>query len=97
MKDISSVDKLEKFMNEVRLLSLCYTPHVLGIEAVSISGTFVRTHGLKRQIVYHVTQYAKYGELFRLIKESECFDEILSRTYFLQLLNGITNSLFFRT
>ena len=88
MKDISSLEKLESFMNEVRLLSCCTSPHVVEIQAVSISGVLVNSFGQKQTVVYHVTQYAKHGELFRLIKETECFDERLARTYYLQLLKG---------
>ena len=89
MKDITSIDKLEKFMNEVRLLASCSSSQVVEIQAVSINGTLINSHGQKRTVVYHVTQYAKHGELYRLIKETESFDEKLGRTYFVQLLKGL--------
>ncbi len=89
MKDISSPEKLEKFMNEVRLLSSCTSAHIVEIQAVSINGTLITSQGQKKTVVYHVTQYAQHGELFRLIKETECFDEKLARSYFVQLLKGL--------
>ncbi len=89
MKDVTSLDKLEKFMNEARLLALCTSEHVIGLQAVFINGTLVNSRGQKRAVVYHVTQYASYGELYRLVKETEFFDERLARTYFFQLLKGL--------
>ncbi len=88
MKDMNSLDKLEKFMNEARLLSLCSEPSVVGMRAVSIAGTLVNQMGHKRNIVYHVTCYAKYGELYQIIKDTGSFSERLARTYFLQLIKG---------
>ena len=94
MKDISSLDKLEKFMNEARLLSLCNEPSIVRMRGVSIAGTLVNQAGHKRNIVYHVTCYAKFGELYQIIKDTGSFSEPLARTYFLQLLKGtLTSSL----
>ena len=87
MKDMNSLDKLEKFLNEARLLSLCSESSIVGIKAVSISGTLISA-GHKRPVVYHVTNYAKYGELYNLIKDTGSFSERLARTYFVQLLRG---------
>jgi serine/threonine protein kinase len=89
MKDVSSQEQLEKFMNEVRLLASCEFEHIVRIKAVSINGVFVNMHGQKKIVVYHVTQYARQGEFYRLLKETQWFDEKLARTYFVQLLKGI--------
>jgi len=89
MKDVSSIEKLEKFMNEVRLLSSSSWQNIVELQAVSINGILTNSHGQKRNVVYHVTQFAKYGEIFQLIKETECFNEKLARTYFIQLLKGL--------
>ena len=93
MKDINSLEKLEKFMNEARLLSLCSEPNIVRMRAVSIAGTLVNQAGHKRNIVYHVTCYAMYGELYQLIKDTGCFSERLARTYFLQLLKGMCGTI----
>ena len=87
MKDASSLEKLDKFLNEARLLSFCSDASIVGIKAVSISGTYC-TVSHKRPVVYHVTHYAKYGELYNLIKDTGPFSERLARTYFVQLLKG---------
>ncbi len=87
MKDVSSFEKLDKFLNEARLLSFCADSSIVGIKAVSISGTYC-TAGHKRPVVYHVTRFAKYGEIYNLIKDTGSFAEPLARTYFVQLLRG---------
>ena len=90
MKDITSIDKLDKFMNEVRLLSSSISTYIVEIQTVSVNGTFVSASGQKKAVVYHATQYAGFGELYKLVKETGCFDERLARTYFLQLMKGKT-------
>jgi len=89
MKDISSHEQLEKFMNEVRLLASCEFERIIRLKAASINGVLVNMHGQKSIVVYHVTQYARHGEFYRLLKETQCFDEKLARTYFVQLLKGV--------
>ena len=88
MNDTNSIDKIERFMNEVRLLSACLFAHVVGIHFAVINGIFQGPYGQKRTVVYHVTSYAKYGELYRIVRETEHFKEPLARTYILQLLKG---------
>lgn len=89
MKDVSSAEQLEKFMNEVRLLASCEFEHIVRMEEVSINAVFVSARGHKKTVVYHATQCARHGEFYRLLKETQCFDEKLARTYFIQLLKGI--------
>ena len=89
MKDVSSRDNLEKFMNEVRPLSVCESDHIVNLQAISINGVLVNSQGQKRTVIYHVTKYARNGEFYRFIRETECIDEKLARTYFIQLLKGI--------
>lgn len=89
MKDVSSNEQVEKFMNEVRYLASCDYKHIIQVQTVSINAILVTANGSKKVVVYHVTQYAKHGEFYRLLTETQYFDEKLARTYFVQLLKGI--------
>ncbi len=80
---------LAGFMNEVRLLASCHDPRVVVLRAASVAGTLVKTSGDKREVVYHVTDCARFGEIFKILKKTGPFDERVARTYFHQLLKGI--------
>ena len=88
MKKVTSTSELESFMNEVKLLSQCEFKHIVGIRSVSVSGILVKPSKQKQEIVYHVTNYAKYGELYSILKCIGPFSEKLARTFFTQLLKG---------
>lgn len=89
MKDANSAEKLDKFMNEIRILSLCDHPNVIQLKSVSIMGTFITSGSQKRTIVYHVSNYAKYGELYKIIQEIGGLPEKIARVWFIQLLNAL--------
>jgi serine/threonine protein kinase len=85
---VNSPEKLLYFMNEVRLLSQCYQKHVVEITTASVSGTLIKARGIKKTAVYYVMAHARYGEIYRLIKETGRLSEIQARTFFSQLLDG---------
>ncbi len=87
-QQVNTPEKLAYFMNEVRLLAMCPSKHVVEILSVSISGTIVTPAGRKKPVVYYVMCYAKHGEIYRLVRETGRFAETLARTFFLQLLEG---------
>jgi serine/threonine protein kinase len=91
MKDdcVNSAEKLEKFMNEVRLLSQCRHPHVVEISAVSLLGTLIKASGSKKDAIYYAMPFVKFGELYKVIRETGPFQEELARTLFLQALSGL--------
>lgn len=88
MKDVNTVDKLDKFMCEVRILAQCDDKHIIGINAASVMGVYTGLH--KKPIVYHVTHYAKFGELFQFVQEIGPLSEKLARTWFHQILDGLS-------
>jgi len=85
---VNSTEKLLHFMNEVRLLSQCYQKHVVEIITTSVCGTLIKARGVKKNAVYYVMAHARYGEIYRLIKETGRLSEIQARTFFTQLLDG---------
>ena len=82
-------------MNEVRLLSQCSQKHVVQIISASITGTVTKSSGKKKGAVYYVMSYAKYGEIYRLIRETGRFAETQARSFFVQLLDGNSGPLTF--
>lgn len=76
-------------MNEVRLLAQSSDKHIVKIIAASVCGTLVKTSGRKKYVAYYVMPYAKYGELYRLVKETGRFSEMQARSFFCQLLDGM--------
>eukprot|EP01022_Parablepharisma_sp_SALTPOND_P001961 TRINITY_DN1080_c0_g1_i1.p2 TRINITY_DN1080_c0_g1~~TRINITY_DN1080_c0_g1_i1.p2 ORF type:complete len:352 (+),score=22.30 TRINITY_DN1080_c0_g1_i1:311-1366(+) len=89
---VNSAEKLAYFMNEVRLLSQCSHKHVVQIISASISGALVKPTGKKKPAVYYVMCHAKYGEIYRLVRETGRFTEVQARSFFRQLLGGKTGS-----
>ena len=87
-QSVNSKDKLEGFMNEVRVLSKCNHQNVIGINRASVSGILEKSDFKIKKIAYYIMPYAVYGELFNVISLSGRFDEKLARTYFLQLHYG---------
>lgn len=85
---VNSSEKLLYFMNEVRLLSQLNQNHIVEIVAASIAGTLIKARGTKKTVAYYVMAYARYGELYRITKETGRFTEIQARTFFFQLLDG---------
>lgn len=85
---VNSQEKLSYFMNEVRLLSQCCLPSIVEIISVSISGIYSKVSGGKKPAVYYVMRYAKYGDIFRHVRETGRFPEVLARTFFVQLIQG---------
>lgn len=88
MYETASSSQLNSFTEEVRLLSQCKSPQIVRLISSSTAGYLI-TANSKKTISYIVTTYSKYGELYKIIKETGPFDEILARTYFFQLLKGI--------
>eukprot|EP00830_Metopus_es_P009140 TRINITY_DN18848_c0_g1_i2.p1 TRINITY_DN18848_c0_g1~~TRINITY_DN18848_c0_g1_i2.p1 ORF type:complete len:421 (+),score=57.94 TRINITY_DN18848_c0_g1_i2:49-1311(+) len=86
---VNSQEKLSYFMNEVRLLSQCCLPSIVEIISVSISGIYSKASGGKKPAVYYVMRYAKYGDIFRHVRETGRFPEVLARTFFVQLIQGL--------
>ncbi len=86
---MASFRDLTGFMDEVRLLSLCNHPHVVSLRAASVVGTLTRASGTKRNVAYHVTDYARFGELYKLVKKTGPLPEQVARAYFRQLLAGL--------
>lgn len=93
-QQVNTPEKLSYFMNEVRLLSMSPNKHVVEILSVSISGMIATSTGRKKPVVYYVMRYAKHGEIYRLVRETGRFSELLARTFFLQLLEGSRASLY---
>ncbi len=89
MRDVGSALKLQEFMEEVRLLAQCESRHVVRLQSVSITGVLVSPGATRKSVVYHITNYATYGELYQIIRETGAFTERLARTYFTQLLRGL--------
>jgi len=87
-QQVNTIEKLSYFMNEVRLLSECTHKNVVQIISTSISGTIVKPSGIKKSAVYYVMSYARYGEIFKLVRETGRFSEIQARTFFQQLIDG---------
>lgn len=87
---VNTQEKMVYFMNEIRLLSQSYQKHIVEIIAASVSGTLIKARGEKRSAVYYVMSYARYGEIYRLIKETGRLTEIQARSLFTQLLHGIS-------
>ncbi len=87
-KHVNTPEKVEKFMNEVRLLSRCSSPNVVQIQHVSIAGTLVKSCGSKRPAVYYVMRYAVYGEIFSMVQDRGRLTEQLARTFFVQIIKG---------
>ena len=85
---VNTPEKLLYFMNEVRILSQSSQKHVVEIISASVSGTLVKSRGVKKTAVYYAMCYAKYGELYRLIKETGRVTEMQARSIFSQLLDG---------
>ena len=92
---VNSAEKLSYFMNEVRILSQCQSPgkNIVDIIAASISGMMVKSSGRKKAAVYYVMSYARHGEIYRLVRETGRFTEILARTFFIQIIRGKADSL----
>ena len=88
MKEMSSSSQLEAFMDEVRTLSQCENRQVIHLLSASISGSFSTPHS-KKTMAYIVTSYAKFGEVYKLIRETGPLGEPLARTYFFQLIKGL--------
>lgn len=51
----------------------------------------------KTNICYYVMKLASYGELFKLVQGTERFSENLSRSIFIQLLEGMSGSFYLAT
>lgn len=85
---INTTDKMVCFMNEVRLLTQVSQKNIVTIIAASVSGTYIKNNGNKKNIAYYIMSYAKYGEIYRLIRETGRFNEIQARSFFVQLLDG---------
>lgn len=86
---VNTSEKLEIFLNEVRLISSCNNTHVINILAVSVTGVRVKRTAKKENIVYYVMPYAKNGEFFQLIALGGRLEEKIARNFFLQILQGI--------
>ena len=86
-----SSDFLKNFVNEARILSICDHPNIISLKRVSISGNLVDFSQKQEngRIAYYVTNYAKYGELFKVIKKMGALSESIARAFFLQILQGI--------
>lgn len=91
---VNTLEKILYFMNEVRLLSQSFQKHIVEIIAASVSGTLVKARGEKKSAVYYVMCYARYGELYRLIKETGRLTEPQARSLFSQLLDGSVTEYF---
>ncbi len=89
MKDVGTVQRLQEFMEEARLLAQCENQHVVQLQAVSVTGSLVGPRAGRKSVVYHVTNYAAYGEFYKLIRETGALTETLARTYLRQLLQGV--------
>ena len=91
MKDeaVATPDKLEKFMNEARLLSQFKNEHIVELIAVSTTGRLAKTAAPPRPVVYYAMRHIQHGELLRPIIDTGRFSEQVARTLFLQLLQGI--------
>ena len=88
MKETESTLQINSFMDEVRLLSQCKNRQIIQLISASTKGCSVTTKS-KKFIFYIATTYAKFGELYKIIREMGPLDEPLARTYFFQLLKGI--------
>jgi len=86
---INTPEKIEKFMNEIRILSQCNNSHIIQILRVSLSGVLKKADGTKKLAVYYVMKYAFFGEIFSLVQEKGRLPENLVRTFILQLLDGL--------
>jgi len=82
-----SVFKLNSFIEEARIISQCKHPHIINILSASSTGCVIPKS--RKPIAYIAMSYAKFGELFKIIQETGPLNEILTRTYFFQLLKGI--------
>lgn len=91
MKDdsINTHEKLEKLMNEVRLLSQCSHPNVVELLSISVTGTLVKASGYKKHVIYYVMPYMVFGELCKIMYETGRFQEVLARTFFTHVISGI--------
>lgn len=89
-RNISINDSLKNFMNEIFVLHSLNNKYIVNIFFVSYNGIYVKSNGKKiTNVIYYVMQYAKCGELFRIIKETGKLSENLSKYLFLQLIQGL--------
>jgi serine/threonine protein kinase len=98
MKDqcVNSVEKIDKFMSEVRLLAQSVNTNIVEIISVSLSVIYVDSWGNKRSVAYYCMKCAKYGELYKLIRATGSFQEKIARSIFVQLISGNNSFILFK-
>lgn len=62
---------------------------IIQISDFQVGGIYRSPDGTARRILYYVMKFASYGELHRLIKDSEMFTEKLARIIFRKLILAI--------
>lgn len=77
---------LKSFLNEIHMCAKARHRSVIQITDFQVGGIYRSPDGHARRILYYVMKFASYGELHRLIKESEMFSEKLARIIFRKLI-----------
>ena len=93
-KQMDRCEKLDRFMEEVRILAQCSHKNIIKILGACISGTLIRGDGSKKSLSYIVLKYAKFGEIYRLINLTGKFSERMARTLFTHIIDGTCSDIY---
>lgn len=77
---------LKSFLNEIRMCAKSRHRSVIQVTDFQVGGIYRSPDGHALHILYYVMKFASYGELHRLIKDSEIFSEKLARVIFRKLI-----------
>ena len=77
---------LKLFLNEIEMCLKAHHRGVIQITDFQVGGVYRSPDGHARRILYYVMKFASYGELHRLVKDSEMFSEKLARMIFRKLI-----------
>ena len=89
LRERNNIDriKLDKFLEEVRILTDVDHENVISIKYINMHGIYRKSTGQGFRVVYYVMELAEYGELFNLLQNCR-LSEKLARFYFLELISG---------
>ena len=79
--EVNSVHKLQKFLNEVKLLSEAKHKNIIELLYVNIDAEYSDQWATSK-VVYYAMKFAENGELFNFVDNTPKFSEELARFYF---------------